>query len=185
MARAGVAAREAELGLSRSNMFPDMGLALSAGLSAAPEVANQINPFVKDGGNYFTYGAALVFQWKLDFVPGYARINQAEAKLMEMVAMDRQALGGVAAQVEEAYAEVIDWQGRLAAYEKAAGYAKKWLVSVQQAIDVGTMEEKDLVDPAKAWASHRYNVLSAIMEYNLALSKLAQVTGWDAIAPGQ
>jgi hypothetical protein len=46
------------------------------------------------------------------------------------------------------------------------------------------MDEQELIDPAKSWAEHRYNVLNATMSYNLAMSKLAQVTGWDAIAPG-
>jgi outer membrane protein TolC len=184
MARAGVAAREAQVRLSRSQLFPDLGLALNAGLSAAPEVADQINPFVNDQANYVHYGAALVFQWKLDFLPAVARIAFAEAQLQEVLAQSVQARTGVAAQVEEAYAEVIDWQKRLAAYRKAAGHAKNWLAQVQQAISAGTLEEDELLDPAKAYAEQRYNVLNAIMEYNLALAKLAKVTGWDAIAPG-
>jgi outer membrane protein TolC len=154
------------------------------GLSAAPEVADQINPFVSDPGNYFHYGAALVAQWKLDFLPQAARIAQAEAQLEEVVALDRKALGGVAAQVEEAYAEVVDWQTRLAAYTKASRYARQWLATVKQSIDIGTSEDRELIEPARAYAEHRYNVLNATMEYNLALAKLAKATGWDAIAPG-
>ena len=184
MARAGVAAREAQVRLSRSQLYPDLGLALNAGISAAPEVADQINPFVNDPGNYIHYGAALVFQWKLDFLPAVARIAFAEAQLQEVLAQSVQARTGVAAQVEEAYAEVIDWQRRLDAYRKAAGHAKNWLVQVQQAISAGTLDEDQLLDPAKAYAEQRYNVLNATMEYNFALSKLAKVTGWDAIAPG-
>ncbi len=184
MARAGVAAREAQVRLSRAKLFPDLGIGLNAGLSAAPEVADQINPYVRDPGNYLSYGAALVFQWNLDFAPGVARIAYAEAQLRETLALDRKALGGVAAEVEEAYAEVVDWQQRLAAYEAAEKAAKRWLIAVQSAIDVGTLEEDELIEPAKAHAQNRYNVLNAIMQYNLALAKLAQKTGWDAIAPG-
>ncbi len=184
MAKAGIKAREAQVRLARSNMFPDFGIALSVGYSAAPEIDNQINPFANDPGNFVAYGAALVFQWKLDFVPGIARIAQAEAQLQEVMALDKKALGGVAAQVEEAHAEAEDWATRLAAYQEAERYAKQWLATVKQAIDIGTMEDNDLIDPAKAYAQHRYNVLNATMEYNLALAKLAQRTGWDAIAPG-
>ncbi len=183
-ARAGIAAREAQLRLSRSMLFPDLGLGLNMGMSAAPEIANQINPFVKDSGNYFHYGAAIVFQWRLDFVPGIARIAYAEAQLQEVMALDRKALGGVAAEVEEAYAEVVDWKKRLAAYRKAEQYSRKWFVTVTQAIDIGTLDEDELLDPAKRYAEHRYNVLKATMEYNMAMAKLAKATGWDAIAPG-
>jgi outer membrane protein TolC len=184
MARAGIAAREAQVELARSQLYPDIGLVLSIGQSTAPTVADQINPFITDPNRVISYGAALAFQWKLDIAPAFARIAQAKAQLAEVMALDKKALGGVAAQVEEAWAEAVDWQKRLAAYEKASRYAKKWLVTVQQAIDVGTMDEQELIDPAKSWAEHRYNVLNATMSYNLAMSKLAQVTGWDAIAPG-
>ncbi len=184
MAKAGVEARAAQVRLSRSRMFPDFGVAISVGYSAAPEVSNQINPFSKDPANFFAYSAALVFQWKLDFVPGFARIAQAEAQLQEVMALDKKALGGVAAQVEEAHAEAEDWKQRLEAYEEAQRYAKQWLATVKQAIDIGTMEDDELIEPAKAYAQYRYSVLNATMEYNLALAKLAQRTGWDAIAPG-
>jgi outer membrane protein TolC len=184
MARAGIAAREAQLELSRSQLYPDVGLALSAGFMTAPEIDDQINPFVLDRANATYYGFALVFQWKLDVLPQLSRIDQAQAQLAEMQALDKKALGGVAAEVEEAWAEAVDWQKRLAAYEKAADYASQWLFTVQQAIDVGTLEDKEVIEPAKAWAEHRFNVLRATMEFNLALSKLAKVTGWDSIAPG-
>ena len=183
MARAGVAARSAQVGIARAQLFPDIGIGLSAGLSAAPEVADQINPFVSDPGNYFHYGAALVFQWKLDLLPQAARIRFAEAQLEEVRAQQRYALGGVGAEVEVAYNEAVDWQRRVEAYEKAVRYAKRWLVTVQSGIDVGTMAEKELLEPAKAYATNRYNLLNATMELDMAMSTLAKTTGWDAIAP--
>lgn len=183
MAAAGVEARTAQVHLARAQLFPDIGIGLSAGISAAPEVADQINPYVNDPGNYFHYGAALVFQWKLDFLPAAARIRFAEAQLEEVRAQQRYALGGVGTEVENAYAEVLDWKKRVDAYAKSVGYARKWLVMVQSGIDVGTMEEKDLLEPAKTYALQRFNMLNAIMELDMAMSKLAHVTGWDAIAP--
>ena len=45
------------------------------------------------------------------------------------------------------------------------------------------VEEKDLLDPAKAWALNKFNQMNAVMELDLAMSRLAKATGWDAIAP--
>ncbi|WP_437930744.1 TolC family protein [Sorangium sp. So ce291] len=182
-ARAGLDARTAQVRLARAQLFPDIGLGLQAGVSAAPEVADQLNPFTSDPGNYFHYGAALVLQWKLDLLPQSARIRFAEAQLEEMAATQRFAMGGVATEVETAYAEVVEAQRRLDAYTKAARYGKRWLVMVQQGIDVGTMAEKDLIDPAKAYATNRFNQLNATMDLDMAMSRLAKATGWDAIAP--
>lgn len=183
MARAGVAARQAQVHLARAQLFPDVGIGLSAGLSAAPEVADQLNPYVTDPGNYFHYGAALVFQWKLDILPQAARIRFADAQLEEVRAQQRLSLGGVGAEVETAYAEVVDWKKRTDLYAKAVKYAKQWLVNVQSGIDIGTLEDKDLIEPAKTYATHKFNMQNATMELDLAMSKLARATGWDAIAP--
>jgi outer membrane protein TolC len=183
MARHGIAARTAQVQLARSQLFPDIGIGLSLSVSAAPAIADQINPYVVDPGNYFRYGAALVFQWKLDFPAAAARVRQAEAQLEEVRAQQRFALGGVGAEVEVAYAEVLDWKRRLDAYAKATKTAKRWLVMVQEGIDVGTQEEKDLLEPAKAYATNKFIMLNATMELDMAMSRLAKATGWDSIAP--
>lgn len=183
MVKAGLQARQAQVQMARAGLFPDIGIGAQIGFSAAPQIADQLNPYVTDPGNYFRYSAALVFQWKLDILPQTARIRFAEAQLDEIRAQQRFALGGVAAEIEQAYAEVIDWKKRADIYAKAVQTAKRWLVMVQQGIDVGTIAEKELLDPAKAYALNRFNQLNAIMELDMAMSRLAKATGWDAIAP--
>lgn len=185
MARAGVLARSAQLGLSRARHFPDVGLGLNASYTYAPEVTDQRNPFVRDPGNAASYAAGLVLHWELDFLPQAARVAQARADLEEMRATERLALGGVAVEVEKAFEQARDAQRRLDALSRATALAKQWLIKVQQGIDVGTMEEEDLVDPTKEYALKRFARMSAVYDYNLAMAKLAQVTGWDAVLAGE
>ncbi len=182
MARAGLTAREAQVRLERARYFPDLGLGLSARWAKAPGITDQTNPFVRETINTLSYGAALVLRYKVDFLPQRARVAQAQAQLEELRATERYALGGVAVEVETAYREAEDAERRLDAYAEAAGYAKKWLLLVQQGIDVGTNDEEDIVDPAKEWALKRFALMSATFDYNLAVGKLAQVTGWEAVA---
>ncbi len=180
MARAGLMAREAQVRMEQARFYPDVGLGLSARWAKAPGITDQTNPFVRDTINVLSYGAALVLKYKLDFMPTSARVAQAKAQLEELRATERYALGGVAVEVETAYREAEDAERRLNAYLEAAGYAKKWLILVQQGIDVGTNDEEDIVDPAKEWALKRFAVMSATFDYNVAVGKLAQVTGWDS-----
>lgn len=182
MARAGLQAREAQLRMERARYYPDIGLGLTARWAKAPGITDQTNPFVRETANALSYGAALVLRYKLDFLPQSARVAQAQAQLEELRATERYALGGVAVEVETAYREAEDAARRLAAYAEAASYAKKWLILVQQGIDIGTNDEEDIVDPAKEWALKRFAVMSATFDYNLAVGKLAQVTGWEAVA---
>ena len=183
MARAGVRAREAQVALSRAKLYPDLAFGLGAGWTRAPEVTDQLNPYVKDNANFVSFGFGLVFQWNLDFMPASARLDQSRAQLEETRAIERMALGGVGLEVETAYAEVVDARKREEAYGRAEKTAKRWLIAIQQGIDIGTSEEKDLIDPAKQYAQQRFNHLNAMMDLNVAVSKLALVTGWDAIAP--
>lgn len=181
MARAGVMAREAQVRMERAKFFPDLALGLSFNYSAAPLVEDQRNPFVKDNANYLSYGAALVFKYKLDFLPQSARLAQANAQLEEQRATERYALGGVGTEVEQAFLEAEDAARRLDAYTRATSYAKQWLVQVQEGIDVGTYEDQDIVDPAKEYATKRFLQMNATFDYNVALAKLAQATGWEVV----
>jgi outer membrane protein TolC len=182
MARAGVLAREAQARMERAKFFPDLALGLSFAYSAAPLVEDQRNPFVRDGANYLSYGAALVFKYKLDFLPQSARLAQANAQLEEQRATERYALGGVGTEVEQAFREAEDAARRLDAYSRATSYAKQWLVQVQEGIDVGTFENQDIVDPAREYATKRFLQMNATFDYNVALAKLALATGWDVVA---
>lgn len=183
MARAGVAARRAQVKLAQARYYPDVAVGVNARWARAPEVTDQVNPYVYDRANYFHYGAALVFKWKLDFLPQTARVAQAQAELEEVRAKERYALGGVGVEVETAFAEAKAAERRLEAYSRAMGYAKQWLIKVQQGIDVGTFDDEDIVDPAKEYALKKFAQMTALYEYNLAVAKLAQVTGWSAISP--
>jgi outer membrane protein TolC len=183
MAHAGVLARRAQVELERARFYPDLAFAASASRSYAPEVADQLNPFVRDDANYVRYGFGLVMSWSLDFLPKAARLAQAEAQLEEIRATERFALGGVGVEVETAFAEAVDAGRRLDAYGDATRYARQWLVKVQQGIDVGTFEDEDIVDPAKEYALKRFAQLSATLDFNVAMAKLALATGWDAVAP--
>jgi outer membrane protein TolC len=183
MARAAVRAREAQLDLERSRRFPDIGLTLSAGWAQAPEVTDQLNPFVRDPGNYLRYGAALGLRWKLDLLPQSARFAQAEAQLEEIRATEQYAIGGVGTEVTTAYEEARDAERRLAAYEEARDYARQWLITVQQGLDIGAYDHDDVIAPAKEYALSRFNVINARYDYHMALARLAIATGWDAVAP--
>jgi len=181
MARAGVLAREAQARIERAKFLPDLALGLNFGYSAAPQIEDQKNPFVKDSANYLYYGAALVFRYKLDFLPQSARLAQANAQLEEQRATERYALGGVGTEVETAFREAEDAARRLDAYTRSASYAKQWLVQIQQGIDVGTYDDQDVVDPAREYATKRFLQMSATFDYNVALAKLAQATGWEIV----
>lgn len=43
------------------------------------------------------------------------------------------------------------------------------------------MDDKDLVDPAREYATRRFGRMQAIYDYNIAVGRLAVVTGWERV----
>jgi outer membrane protein TolC len=181
-ARAGIAAREAQADLARAKMFPDLGLTLFGSYARAPEITDQLNAFVRDDANFFRYGFAFGVRWKLDFLPAAARVRQSEAQLEENRQLYRYALGGTGVEVQTAYAQVTEARKKFDAYQETSKLARRWLLQVNQGLDLGTYEEKDLVEPSRQYALQRFNFLSATLDYNNSMSALALATGWDGLA---
>lgn len=65
----------------------------------------------------------------------------------------------------------------------ASDFARRWLITVQQGLDIGAYDPDDVIAPAKEYALGRFNVMNATYDYHIALARLALATGWDAVAP--
>ncbi|MBX3210331.1 MAG: TolC family protein [Labilithrix sp.] len=184
MARAGVQARKAWLDFRRAEMFPNIGLGLNAAYSIAPSADPQRAAWIGDPFNRFGASFGFGVEWGLDLLPKHARVMQAESELEEARALERLALGGVAVEVENAYASVVEAKTREENWDRAEHRSKRWISSTQDAIDLGTKDERFLIEPLRAFVFARANHAQSLMDLHVTLSELARVTGWDAVAPG-
>jgi outer membrane protein TolC len=184
MSRAGIAARQAQVDLARANLFPDIGLGFAASYSIAPSAIPQYQSvWAMDPFNHFYAGAGFGLRWSLDLMPKAARIREAEAQLEEARALERMALGGIGVEVENAYATAVEADNRERHFDSAEHRAKQWIVTVQDAIELGTKNERDLMEPLRAYIDARVNHVFSLMDLNVAQSDLARVSGWDSAAP--
>jgi outer membrane protein TolC len=184
MARAGISARQAQVDLARANLFPDIGAGFGASYSIAPSATPQYgNIWAYDPFNHFYAGAGLGLRWTLDFLPKSARISEAESQLEEARSLQRLALGGIAVEVENAYAVAADAENRERSWDAAEHKAKQWIAVLQDQIDLGTKSERDMLFPLRNYVDARVNHEQALMDLNVALSDLARASGWDSSAP--
>jgi outer membrane protein TolC len=181
MARAGVVARKAQVDLARARFYPDLGLGIGAAYAVAPGI--QRGSWVGDPYNGFGYYFGFGFRWALDLWPQSARVNQAEAQLAETRSLERLALGGVAVEVENAHGVAVEAKARAEMWGNAEKRAREWIVMTRDAIDLGTKDERALAEPIRAYVWARANHLFGLMDYNIAMSELARVSGWDEAAP--
>jgi outer membrane protein, multidrug efflux system len=183
MARAGVVARRALVDLNRGKLLPDFGLGLGADYASTPSATPQNNLWANDPFNHFWYWAGLGLKWNLDIMPQVARTRQAESQLEETRALSRLALGNAEFEVEKAYADALEAKNREEAWDKGEHLAKQWIAIVQDHIDLGTSDERALLEPLRAYGNARVAHLYALMDLNVAMSNLALVSGWDSAAP--
>jgi multidrug efflux system outer membrane protein len=183
MARAGLVARKALVEYNRAKLFPDLGLGLGADFISTPSATPQQNAFAADPWNHFYYYFGFGLRWSLDLLPQAARVAQAESQLEETRALERLALGNATLEVEKAYADAVEAKGREEAWDQAEHVAKQWISTVQDHIDLGTFDERSLLEPLRAYANARGQHLYALMDYNVSLSSLALASGWDSAAP--
>lgn len=183
MARAGVVARKRFLEYRRAELFPNIGVGLGFLYSIAPSATPQNTAWIGDPFNRFGASAAFGIEWGLDLLPKQARVAQAESQLEEARALERLALGGIAVEVENAYAAVVEAKTREENWDRAEHRSRKWISSTQDAIDVGTKDERFLIEPLRLYVFARANHAQALMDYHVTLSELARVSGYDAIAP--
>lgn len=182
-ARAGVAARQALVDLQRAKFFPDFGFGFFGTYAVAPSVTTQNTALAPNPFNHFYGGAGIGFRWNLDLLPNAARVARTEADLEEARSLLRMALGGIAVEVENAHAVAVETKTREESWARAEHRAKQWISTVQDAIDLGTKNENAMNEPIRVYVNSRVNHVYALMDYNVALSELARVSGLDAAAP--
>jgi outer membrane protein, multidrug efflux system len=183
MARAGVVARKRLVEYNRAKLFPDFGLGLGADFLSTPSAVPQQNAWASDPFNHFYYYFGFGLKWSLDLLPQAARTQQAEAQLEETRALERAALGNAMFEVEKAYADAVEAKTRVETWDKAEHETKEWISIVQDHIDLGTWDERSLMEPLRAYGNARVQHLYALMDYNIAMSNLALASGWDTAAP--
>jgi multidrug efflux system outer membrane protein len=183
MARAGVVARKRLVEYNRAKLFPDLGLGLGADFLSTPSAVPQQNLFANDPFNHFYYYFGFGLRWSLDLLPQAARTDQAQAQLEETRALERLALGNAMYEVEKAYADAVEAKTREETWDKAEHETKEWISIVEDHIDLGTWDERALMEPLRAYGNARVQHLYALMDYNIAMSSLALASGWDSAAP--
>jgi outer membrane protein, multidrug efflux system len=182
---AAIAAREAQLALERANYFPDIALALEAGITHAPGRVNISNPFITDAGNTQRLGGGLVARWNLDLWGTNLRVRRRRAELDQTRAQRRMAVGGMELEVREGFERLRDAQRREEAYGEGERATRRWFVSALQAYQVGTVEPKQLIDAITAYFTNRFNHLQAVHDLNVAAAQLDRATGARVVDPGR
>ncbi len=177
--RAGVGARGALVGVSKSDYYPQFFLGGQVKYNYAKDRFDPKGQFIYNPTNYFRPGIVVGLNWNLNFVQTRDKIRLAQAEYSKLSQKEEPLINGIKLDVKKAYLAVTQAGTNLKDSRKALKASDNWLRSESMAWDIGTGEVKDLIDAFQANAAIQAEHFRNIFEYNVALAKLGKATGND------
>ncbi|MBC8133222.1 MAG: TolC family protein, partial [Deltaproteobacteria bacterium] len=163
--------------LERRREYPDLALIGTAAFAYAPTVDTPKNAFLSNPFNAFGAGVALALRVPLDLGPKLARADRVHAEADEFEHRRREALGGIALEVQKAHGEVSEGVERVETLHKGERAGKAWVTAVAQNFAIGLAEARDFSDALNAFFQMRVRYLQSVYDLNVAVAALSRATG--------
>jgi outer membrane protein TolC len=176
MLAAGTEAARAGKALQLANLLPDLGLAVSFTYAYAQSVDDPQNGFMNHP-NALGAGLSLVMRYNLDVPQRLASRAKAAADERIITARRKQALGGIYIEITNAWLDARAARRRSELLAHSEKVARGWYNAVDQNLQVGVAESRDLVDAARNFFELRMRHLQSIMDVNMATTTLKQTAG--------
>ena len=176
MLAAGTEAARAGKALQLANLLPDLGLAVSFTYAYAQSVDDPQNGFMNHP-NALGAGLSLVMRYNLDVAQRLAGHAKAAADERIITARRKQALGGIYIEIENAWLDARAARRKSEISAHMEKLARGWYNAVDQNLQVGVAESRDLVDAARNFFELRMRHLQSIMDVNMATATLKQTAG--------
>lgn len=176
MLAAGLQAAHASVQLQRASLTPDLGLLFGFSYGYAESVDDPQNAFMSHPNN-FGASIALGVRYDLGIAQKLATIHKAHADERLLQARRQQALGGITVEIETAWQETRAARKRSDLLAHSEKVARGWYNAVDQNMQLGVAEARDLVDAARGYFELRLRHLQSIMDVNLAIAGLKQAAG--------
>jgi multidrug efflux system outer membrane protein len=177
-----VVSKRALADFERRKQYPDLVLVGTAVLAYAGAVDDPVNAFYNDPFNTKAAGLAAALRVPLDLAVRNARSHRVDAEAEEAFHRRREALGGILFEVERAYAELVEAQGKRKVIEAGAKNGKAWITTVAQNFAAGLAETKDFADALVSSFTFRVRALQAVYDLNVAVATLSRAVGSDITA---
>lgn len=163
-----------------AELLPDFGVFVGIGYNVATSVQDPTAAFM-NRMNGLGAGIGLGMRMGLDFGPKTARLLRSTAELRQYQFRRQEALSGGALEIERTYNDFIEAMRRYRAAETAERRARGWLQGIQQNIDVGTAESRDMTDALRTYFEQHVHVLRALNDANVQAALLRRLCGLEVI----
>ena len=177
--QAGVSARRALIGVSKSDYFPQFFFAGQIKYNFAKDRFDPNNPFVYNPTNFFRPGFLVGLNMNLNFVQTRDKVRIAQAEYQKLSQKETLLQSGIKLQVRQAYLDLVQAQKNMRESRRALKASESWLRSVAMTFDVGIAEVKEFIDAFKANSTMKGDHLQNIFKFNTSVAKLSSAVGRD------
>jgi len=118
-----------------------------------------------------------VLRYNLDVAERLANHSKASSDARMAVQRSKQALGGIYIEIENAWLDERAARRRSDLLGHSEKVARGWYNAVDENLQVGVAESRDLVDAARNYFELRMRHLQSIMDVNMATATLKQAAG--------
>ncbi len=174
-----VEAKRALAQLEKRRQYPDLVLIGSAAYAYASSIDNPKNSYYNNPFHTLGAGLAAGFRMPLDLGIKNARAVKLHAEAEEAEQKQREALTGIAFEVEKAHTEMKEAEDRMKVVQKGEKAGRQWIAAVAQNMALGLAEARDFADALLAFFQARMRYAQSIYDYNLAAAALTRATGTD------
>ncbi|HEX7499129.1 MAG TPA: TolC family protein [Polyangia bacterium] len=177
-----VAAKRALAELESRRQYPDIVLIGTAAYAYASSVDTPQNAYFNDPFHSLGAGIAAGFHMPLDLGVKNAHAAKLHAEAKEAEQKRREALNGIAFEVEKAHTELMEAGKRTKVMQKGEKAGRQWIAAIAQNIAIGVSEARDFSDALLAFFQARVRYLQSMYDYNVAAAALTRATGVDVTA---
>lgn len=165
--------------LALSQMLPNIFFALAFNYNHNPLADDQNSPFASDPYNSSGLGFFLGLDWRFNF-RRIAQLRRAHITADSMKNQQREAIGGIEIEIEDAYLQAQGHLERVTAYRTALDAADAWLRQRTTQFDSGLASYEDLSEPLLAYFRAYVDFYQALFDSRLAIANLALKIGLES-----
>ncbi len=177
----GLAARRELVRVAKGEIGPDIFLFGSFKYTKAWSTDRQSggeDPFARDPLNEITGVGGLGMRLNLNFWSRYQKVRKEKIELTQLERTETYAARGLILKMQDEYIQMLNQRSNVTEAQKSLRAAEAWLKGAALKFDLDPSTAKDLIGPYKTVLGAKRDYFEAVLNYNLAVSKVIKSIGW-------
>lgn len=165
--------------MARADFFPSFFLGGQFEYGVAPGRTSIDNPYLADDLDTLSGYAALGFNQNLNFFQTNSKYKKARADYRKALSQFELVSSAIMLDVRKSYEELVSAEKVIKIMRQGYKDARSYITSAFLGFDMGTVTTSKLIEAFVAYTKIKFDYISAIHAYNVAIADLTKATGHE------